>query len=127
MSRIIKVLLVEDDANLNELIQEGLTKHGFDVVTSESGNDALGVLADQDFNIMVTDLYMSDGGGQQLLNWCKENKPKMKLLAISGEMLDSIVTALDVVEQDGIVTMEKPFTVAKLSEVLKGMHTNNFF
>jgi DNA-binding response OmpR family regulator len=124
---MVRVLLVDDDPALNELMAEGLIEMGFDVMTAFSGNDAMNVIAAGDFDIIVTDMYMPNGGGQQLIKWCREVKPKQKILAISGEMLDHVITALDLVENDGIPTMQKPFTIAELSEVLKGMSKNQFF
>jgi DNA-binding NtrC family response regulator len=124
---MIRVLLVDDDLNLSEALKEGLTDRGFDVMNSYSGNDAIGIIGAGEFDVVVTDLYMSNGGGQQLIDWCRKNKPELKLLAVSGELLDSFVTALDVVEDNGIPTMEKPFTASQLGDVINGMMNNNFY
>ncbi|MCM8534906.1 MAG: response regulator [Lentisphaeraceae bacterium] len=122
-----RVLVVDDDINLSTVICEGLSNHGFDVMPAHSGNEALNLLNAGNFEILISDLYMNDGGGQQLISWCRENKPELKVLAISGEALDDIVTALDLVEDHGVATMEKPFSVNHLAEVLKGMMGNSFF
>ena len=69
---------------------------------------------------------MENGGGQQLINWCKEHRSSLKVLAVSGEKLDHIISALEVVGDGGIPTMAKPFSLAKLLEVVQGMLNNQF-
>lgn len=122
-----RVLLVDDDVNLAEVLHQGLVEFGFDVMVAYSGNEAMNVLNAGDFDILVTDMYMSDGGGQQLIGWCVENKKGLKILGISGERLDHTITALDMVEDLGHPTMTKPFTISELVAVLKGMLNNQFF
>ena len=124
---MLRVLVVDDDESIRYTLSEGLKSMGFDISVACSGNEAQLILDAQSFDVVVTDLYMQDGGGQQLIKWCRENKPEQKLLAISGENLDHVITALDLVEEDGIPSMEKPFKIRELAEVLKGMANNQFF
>ena len=70
---------------------------------------------------------MDGGGGQQLIKWLKENRPNLKVLAISGEDKESFISALDLIGDEGIPTMEKPFLVSQLSEVVRGMLSSNLF
>lgn len=124
---MIRVLLVDDDVSLLEVLQEGLTNYDFDVMTAYSGNEAMNVLNAGAFDLVITDMYMTDGGGQQLVAWCNENMPDLKILGISGEGLDHVITALDIVEDQGHPTMIKPFKISELVDVIKGMMNNQFF
>ena len=124
---MIRVLLVDDDVTLVGIWQEGLASLGFDVMTAYNGNEAMNILMAGEFDVLVTDMYMNNGGGQQLISWSRENKPSLKILAVSGEKLDRILSALDIVEDDGIPTLEKPFEIRQLADVINGMSNNQFF
>ena len=69
---MIKALLVDDDENLLIIMREALECHDFDVTSAKSGNDAIQILEAESFDILVTDLYMNNGGGQQLIGWCQK-------------------------------------------------------
>lgn len=122
-----RILLVDDDVALLEVLHEGLKEHGFDVMTAYSGNEALNILTAGSFDLLITDMYMTDGGGQQLVTWCGENKPDLKILGISGECLDHIITALDIVGDKGHPTMTKPFRLSELVDVINGILNNQFY
>lgn len=122
-----RILLVDDDLALLEVIQAGLKEHGFNVMTACSGNEALNILTDNSFDLLITDMYMTDGGGQQLVSWCGENKADLKILGISGECLDHVITALDIVGDKGHPTMPKPFRVSELVDVINGILNNQFY
>lgn len=124
---MIKALIVDDDENLLIIMREALECNDFDVTSAKSGNEAIKILETESFDILVTDLYMDNGGGQQLIDWCKRKQPSLKILAVSGEKLDRIVTALDVAEDDGVSIMAKPFSLERFVAVLKGMVNNQFF
>lgn len=121
-----RVLLVDDDINLLDVMRIFLTQNDFAVTAASSGNEAIEILQDNSFDLLITDLYMENGGGQQLINWCKEHRSSLKVLAVSGEKLDHIISALEVVGDGGIPTMAKPFSLAKLLEVVQGMLNNQF-
>ncbi|MCM8525705.1 MAG: response regulator [Lentisphaeraceae bacterium] len=122
-----RILLVDDDVSLLEVLQEGLINYNFDVMTAYSGNEAMNILNAGTFDLLITDMYMTDGGGQQLVEWCGQNKPKLKILGISGECLDHTITALDLVGDKGHPTMIKPFKITELVDVIKGILNNQFF
>ena len=121
-----RVLFVDDDEDIRLVGEKSLNRLGFITVTAHSGNDARDVLEKDDFDIMITDLHMDDGGGQQLIDWCLENKSDMKLLAVSGEDLDVMISALEIVGDKGVPTMEKPYEMEQLAEVINGIMGNQF-
>ncbi len=122
-----KILIVEDDKLLLEVLVEVLTLNNFEVKSAYSGNQAIQILNNAPVDLVVTDMYMDDGGGQQLIKWCQQNYPKMKILGISGVNLDHAITALDFVEDLGYPTLTKPFSIIDFSNIVKGMLHNQFF
>ena len=61
-----------------------------------------------------------------MITWCNEHRSSLKVLAASGEKLHHIISASEVVGDDGILTMAKPFSLAELLEVVNGMLNNQF-
>ena len=99
---------------------------GFQPVTVNGGDEAKKILKSEDFDLVITDLYMKNGGGQQLIDWCIENKSETKLLAISGEELNDTLSALDIVADKGVPTLEKPFKMPQLEVIINGLMSNQF-
>ena len=124
-----KILLVDDEKSLNEVLTKGLEHEGFNVISAFSGSEALTILEDSSFSadLMITDLYMDDGGGQQLIKWTLENRSDLKILAISGQDQESFMSALDIIEGEGVPTMEKPFSINQLVDVVNGLLNSNLF
>ena len=121
-----RILFVDDDEDICLVGEKSLSRLGYITVTAHSGNDAREVLEKDDFDILITDLHMDNGGGQQLIDWCLENKSDMKLLAVSGEDLDVTISALDMVGDKGVPTMEKPYEMKQLAEIIDGIIGNQF-
>jgi len=81
-----RVLLVDDDERVLGALKRLLSKR-HDVVTQISGNAAVAHLAlDGDFHVIISDLMMADGTGQDLYNWLEDNRPALltRLVFISG-------------------------------------------
>ena len=81
-----RVLLVDDDERVLGALRRLLSKR-HDVVTQTSGNAAAAHLRDDgDFQIIISDLMMADGTGQDLYRWLKDNRPSLlsRLVFISG-------------------------------------------
>ncbi len=88
MSTLRKVLIVEDSGTTRELLRAAVqTLPDVDVHTAVSGFDALKVLPRYRFELIITDLYMPDINGFELINFVKKN-PHYKetpLFVVTGE------------------------------------------
>jgi two-component system chemotaxis response regulator CheY len=62
-----RVMVVEDDAHVRELVSIILKRDGFEVVESTNGKDALIKLNDSNIDMLVTDLNMPEMGGLELV------------------------------------------------------------
>ncbi|MBU0482507.1 MAG: response regulator [Proteobacteria bacterium] len=67
-----KILLVDDDPVILEMLQTGLENEGYDLTVAENGKEALRLLLEKKFDLVVTDLKMEPIGGIQLLKEAKE-------------------------------------------------------
>jgi signal transduction histidine kinase/DNA-binding response OmpR family regulator len=80
-----RVLVVEDDALVRLATVESLTDLGFATAEAETGRQALGILAAQDdIDLLVTDVGLPDIDGHDLATQARELRPKLKIVLSSG-------------------------------------------
>ena len=63
MNRKIRVLVVDDDSLLRKLLTEQLSRAEFDAAPAASGNDALKILGESDFDVVLLDIMMAGLSG----------------------------------------------------------------
>ncbi len=115
-----KILLVEDDLDLQEVTRNFLEISGYEVKVSSSGKEALKILENFLPDLIITDLMMPDGTGWELLKSLKNFKKKPKIIVISGatSLLDHSIV-LDILKVD--LFINKPFELKKLLADVKNL------
>jgi signal transduction histidine kinase/ActR/RegA family two-component response regulator len=116
-----RVLVVDDEPEVAELMREVLEAAGFDVLTAESGAVALELLAEARFDAVVSDVRMPDLDGPALWHRLTAEHPLLarRVLFVSGDTLsDAARQALD---GTGAPTLDKPFTSADLLAAVKAV------
>jgi DNA-binding NtrC family response regulator len=115
-----RILLVEDDPNLAELLSKALTKEGYEVATAPDGRLGNEEFAAGDFDLVITDIIMPDQDGVELIDNILRLKPDTKILAISGGARSVNFDYLSLAAKHGVVeTLEKPFTLQNFFETLR--------
>ena len=85
-----KILLVDDEAIVLETYSALLREKGYSVVTANCGRQALEKFFLQSFDLVITDLTMSDGDGFALIKEIKKKSPGTPVLVITGYGYQSI-------------------------------------
>ena len=111
-----KVLVVEDNPNMSGLLADMLEVFEVESVSASDGVEALGLVNDQDFGMVISDLRMPNMTGTELLLAVKEKYPKMPVVLISGYSIDSADDETVSLRADGFLS--KPFKMNELQEVL---------
>ena len=62
-----RILIVDDEVSIRLSLEEALTKDGYNVVTAESGAEALSLIKADNFDLVITDLNMPEMDGLELL------------------------------------------------------------
>lgn len=109
-----RVLVVDDDAQLLELLVDTLSSIGYQTTPAHGGIKALEQLTTGTFDIMITDVKMPDLDGLQLLKKVRRHYPDMPVLFITG------VAALEMIIQaapDGFLA--KPFRITHIEELIE--------
>ena len=77
-------LVVDDEAGYRELLAKMLTKVGYRVITAADGNEALTLLADSKFNLIISDVLMPNLNGYALAARIRATDPDVPIILISG-------------------------------------------
>jgi two-component system, cell cycle sensor histidine kinase and response regulator CckA len=109
------ILVVEDEEALRAVAKRGLTAAGYTVLTAADGPDALRISAEHEgeIHLLVTDVVMPHMNGKALADRLANDRPKTKVLYMSGYTDDAIVR--HGVLNPGIWFINKPFTAADLT------------
>jgi DNA-binding response OmpR family regulator len=108
----MKVLLVEDNVRLKDLVSEELIKHGFVIDGVSSLADAKDMFATFQYDLILLDLSLPDGDGLDLLKLVTSKKNPPPILVITARSgLDDRITGLNLGADDYLV---KPFAPEEL-------------
>jgi DNA-binding response OmpR family regulator len=78
--RRMKLLIVDDDTNIQRLYKEELEEEGYDVVIASTGKDALEMFERENPDIVTLDILMPDIDGISLLRKMKEQRPNIPII-----------------------------------------------
>ncbi len=112
------VLLVEDELPVRNVIQEMLEVLGFDVVTADSGSEALQVFDrfQNNLELVISDVVLSGISGIEVSQKIQETKPNLPVVLMSGYPLgDDARTQLSAGTTDWI---SKPFSSEQLGQII---------
>ena len=115
---IARVLIVDDEPHVLAVGKAVLEAHGFEAVTSRSGEDALelvrvGMESGQRFTAAILDLTMPGGAsGFEVLEWLRACDPRLPVIACSGYFQEDVK---DLCQAIGFVdVLHKPFNLESL-------------
>lgn len=116
-----RILVVDDDAHIRQVIRLALTKAGFDVLEASDGGEALKVLGTgttrSQVCTIIFDLQMPYVDGNQAIPYFHAQYPEIPLVILTGAP-DFILT--EALQKEGICAyLQKPVSNAKLIEVIR--------
>ncbi len=104
-----KILLVEDDELVRDMLAQVLKKASHEVTCAADGEAAAQLLQQADPDVMVTDIIMPKKSGITLISEVKNRHPNMEIIAISGGGRLDPIGYLDLSENLGAsISFEKP-------------------
>jgi DNA-binding NtrC family response regulator len=107
-----RVLIIDDDAELQATMAEVLQQAGLAVETAKSAEAGLERLKKEDFNIILLDLIMPGMGGMQALPLIKKACPKGKIIMITA--FATVDNAVEAMKRGADDYISKPFKVNEL-------------
>ena len=112
-----RILIVDDEPSIRMVLRAHLTRSGYDVTATENGAEAIAMLRNEDYHLVVSDLKMPVVGGMELLNHCNEAYPGLPVILITAHgTVDSAVEAIKKGAQDYVT---KPFDSDELMPIIE--------
>jgi len=109
-----KILIVDDEKIALRNLEHVMQKEGYAVAATQSGQNALKLLEEQQFDVVLTDLKMEKVDGMQILKRCRELSPDTEVIMITG--FATLESAVNTMKHGAFYYIAKPF---KLDEVRK--------
>ena len=100
------ILVVDDEQETCDLLEMSLSKHGFKVTPSTNAQRALDLVAEQDFDVVLTDLQMPEMSGLDLCERVLGTRPDMPVVVITGQ--GSLETAIGAIRVGAYDFITKP-------------------
>lgn len=118
-----KILLVEDDSTLSFIVQDALTREGFDVICASNGESGLKMFKDTNPNIIVADVMMPRMDGFEMVRIIRLTSPAVPVLFLTARTaLDDVVKGFELGANDYI---RKPFQILELVVRIKALLKRN--
>jgi two-component system, NtrC family, nitrogen regulation response regulator NtrX len=113
------ILVVDDEADIRELVAGILQDEGYSVRTAHDSDAALAAIRARKPSLLILDIWMQGGGldGLELLDLVKELDPDLPVVMISGH--GSIETAVSSIKRGAYDFLEKPFKSDRLLLVVE--------
>lgn len=111
------ILIIDDSASVLALTADFLRTAGHTVLTTSSGRRAFAILDEQPVDLVLTDIYMPEPDGLEILTKAREKKLRVPFVAMSSQLGDTnffkLAKALG-----AVTTLQKPFTAPQLNAVV---------
>ncbi len=114
-----RVLVVDDEASMRELLEIVLTNAGYSVAAVSQVAQAQKRLASEQFDVVLTDLRMGSDreAGMKMLSWLGENAPGVPAIMITA--YGSVETAIEAMKRGAVDYLMKPFKNDEIRLIVK--------
>jgi two-component system cell cycle sensor histidine kinase/response regulator CckA len=111
------VLLVEDEPMVRSVAERALTRHGYQVITADNGEDALEIVErGEPIDLLISDVVMPGMDGPTMVREARKSRPDLKILFISGYAEEQLRKSIDI---ENVNFLPKPFSVTELAEAAR--------
>ena len=111
------ILIVEDEHVLRVTFQRFLEEEGYTVATAEGYDEAVGILENDGYDVVVTDIILGGKTGIDLLRTSQEHEENCQVIMITGD--PSVDTASEAVRRGAFDYLSKPVTGPALKRVIR--------
>lgn len=117
MNNKARLLIVDDERIALENLEHVMKKEGYETMATQSGPQALRLLEEQEFEVVLTDLRMKKVDGMQILKRCRELYPDTEVIMITAyATVDSGVKAM---KSGSYYYIAKPFNLDEVREIVR--------
>lgn len=121
-----RILVIDDNTTMREAVCEMLRQSGYDAISVENGRVAVQMHRDAPVDLIITDLFMPDTDGLEIIYQFRHEFPEVKIIAVSGGGSRGLVELLSVAKKMGAQrALMKPFAWEDLLAAVEEMLTQN--
>jgi DNA-binding NtrC family response regulator len=114
---IARVLIVEDDAEMLQMLQRHLERDGFEVLAVAGGRAGVAALERAEFDVVLTDLVMGEVDGLELLAEVQRRRPAARVILMTA--FGTLETAIEALRRGAYDYLTKPFKLAEVGLALR--------
>lgn len=111
-----RILLVDDELSMRELLEFMLKREGYDISSAENGQTAISMIRKKDFDLLLCDIRLGDMTGLDVLRMAKKKNPNTIVIMISAYA--SAETAVEAMNEGAYDYLPKPFDNEELKETI---------
>jgi len=116
MSERLRVLVVDDDADVRGILMNVLARHGMTVADAVSGAEAMARLAREAHDVVLLDVMLPDASGLEILRWARGAEVDTEFIVLTGHA--DVETAVEAMRLGAYDFIPKPCKNAELIEVV---------
>lgn len=120
MRRGINILVVDDDEAMRQMFESILDSEEFTVACAASVSEAKNVLAEMEFDVVISDIKMPKETGYDLLKFVKHNYPKIGVILMTG--YGDIYSVKDALLLGAEEYIQKPFKAFEIKVMVERVY-----
>src|SRR5215510_8111674 len=112
-----RLLVVDDEESLRITTAAILEKEGYHVDTASSGDEAIALLGEKDYDLVLTDLHMEGGDGLSVLNQIRRHAPLTISVVLTG--FASVESAIAALQEGAYDYLVKPCDIDSMKHTIR--------
>jgi len=113
----VKILIVDDEEDLREVLSESLEDEGYKVASAEDAQEAITKVEENGFTIMFMDIVLPDINGVQAYKVIKKIDPRIVTIMMTGHAVKNLVK--EAMDEGAYDCLYKPFGIDEILNVVK--------
>ena len=119
-----RILLIDDELQILNLLREILEQKGHEVIGCENGAEGIRQYKESSFDLVIMDILLPDKDGFETMNELKRHHDQVNVLAISGGFSSGTIDVLPIAQRLGArQTLAKPFDLTNFLAVVDQLLT----
>lgn len=119
MNEYYRILVIDDDTYIRDMLEEFLKGKGYDVETISNGHDAIEIIKTKAFDVIMVDLKMPGMSGIEILSMAKRLEPDAMVIIMTGYA--SLDTAIQAIRQGAYDYITKPFQLEEVCIAIRNV------
>ena len=107
-----RILIVDDEESMGRFMQIMLQKEGYEVTPALTGPEALKILKQKEYDLVIADLMMPEMNGLKLLSEVKQQNSNVDFIVMTA--FASVDTAIEAMKKGALDYVTKPFRVDEI-------------